>query len=341
MREKLTYYQAVREALHDELLFDENVVLLGEDIRYNLYAYTYGLVDEFGSTRIRDIPLSEAAVMGTAIGAAMCGLRPVVDFTMSSFLYVAMDQIVNMASKTIYQYNGKYRIPLTILVSSAYGNNAGAQHSDRLHSLFMGVPGLKIVVPANPQDMYSLLRISIKDDNPVICFQDKNVFYEEAEIDRSIIIPIGKANVISEGKDITLVGIQNPVNIMQKVAGRLLFEDIKCEVIDVRTVVPMDYRSILTSVKKTGRVVIADSANRSCSVAAQISSVIVEDAFDYLKAPVGIVSTDDVHLPYARSIENVLVPTEDKIENMIRKTLNYSKEKLRVQIINERELRCN
>ncbi len=325
MIERLTYYQAVREALHDELLDDNRVVLWGEDIRYNLYAYTYGLVDEFGTDRVRDIPLSEAAVMGTAIGAAMCGMRPVLDLTMSSFLFVAMDQIVNMAAKTIYQYNGSYKIPLTILVSSAYGNSAGAQHSDRLHSLFMGIPGLKIVVPSNPQDMYSLLRSSIQDDNPVICFQDKNVFYNEGDVDRNKKIRLGSAATLYEGSDVTLIGIQNPANDLCTIAEALVLEDISCDVIDVRTVVPIDQNRILESVKKTGRVVIADSSNRSCSVASQISSVISERAFEYLKAPVRIVCTEDVPLPYSRNLENVLIPNREKMKEAIFEVKNFGK----------------
>ncbi len=244
MINKYSYGGAIREALYDELKRDNSVVLMGEDIRHNLYAYTEGLVDIFGEERVLDVPLSEAAVMGTAIGAAMCGLRPVVDLTVSNFLYVAMDQIVNMAAKTRYQYNGQYKLPITILASSAYGASAGAQHSDRPHPMFMNVPGLKIITPSTPQDMYSMLRTAIQDDNPVICFQDKSTFYEESVVDKDIITPIGKAKILKKGEDITLIGIQNCANQMYEIACDLENKGVSAEVIDVRSLVPLDKKTL-------------------------------------------------------------------------------------------------
>lgn len=317
MKEKMTYYQAVREALYDELENDDKVVLFGEDIRYNLYAYTYGLMDSFGKDRVIDVPLSEAAVMGTAIGAAMCGIRPVVDLTVSSFLYVAMDQIANMAAKTIYQYNGNYKIPLTIMASSAYGNSAGAQHSDRLHNLLMTIPGLKIITPSSPQDMYSLLREAIRDDSPVVCFQDKNCFYNEGDVDRCIKIPLGKANIVKSGDSISVICIQNTSNLAFEVAVELEQSGLSCEVIDVRSLVPFDYETIFDSVKKTGRVVVVDPANRSCSAAGHISSLISDKLFDYLKKPIRIVTSEDVPLPYAMELEYSLIPTKEKIREAV------------------------
>ncbi len=317
MKEELMYYQAVREALYDELKSDEKVVFFGEDIRYNLYAYTYGLMDSFGEERIIDIPLSEAAVMGTAIGAAMCGLRPIVDLTVSSFLYVAMDQIASMAAKTIYQYNGNYKIPLTIMVSSAYGNSAGAQHSDRLHSLLMTIPGLKIVAPSSPQDIYSLLRESVKDDNPVVCFQDKNCFYNKGNVDKTVRIPIGSASVIKSGDSVSVICIQNTSNLALQVSDELSKKGISCDVIDVRSLVPIDRETIFSSVRKTGRAVIVDPANRACSAAGHISSLLSEELFDFLVKPIRIVTSEDVPLPYAVELEQELIPTKEKIEKAI------------------------
>ena len=321
MKNVFSYGEAIREALYDELYADNSVVLMGEDIRYNLYAYTEGLLDAFGEERILDVPLSESAVVGTAIGAAMCGLRPVVDLTISSFLYVAMDQIVNMAAKTRYQYNGTFSLPLTILASSAYGASAGAQHADRPHPMFMNVPGLKIITPSTVQDAYSMLRSAVQEDSPVLCFMDKSRFYEKEELDKTIYVPLGSAALRKAGTDITLIGIQDCANKMLNIAYELENEGIHAEVIDVRSLVPLDRQMIFDSVKKTGRVVIADTANRTCSAAAHISSIITEEIFESLRAPIKIVATEDVPLPYSSVLEQELIPTEEKIRREVHKIL--------------------
>lgn len=322
---RLSYGEAIREAIYEELLADKNVCFLGEDIRYNLYAYSEGLLDCFGSERVIDVPLSEAAVMGVAIGSSMCGVRPILDLTISNFLYVAMDQIVSMAAKTRYQYNGEFKLPLTILASSAYGVSAGAQHSDRLHAMLMGVPGIKVIVPASVQDMYSMLRAAIQDDNPVICFTDKTLFYDKEDMDKRIEVPLGKAQVRKYGQDISLIGIQNCANLMMEVAKELEQRDISAEVIDVRSLVPFDKESIFRSVKKTGKVVIADSANRTCGAAANIASLLCEEQFDSLKAPVKIVATEDVPLPYSSVLEKELIPSKEKILQKVNDLLGLEK----------------
>lgn len=321
----LTYGESIREALFTELEKNKDVVMFGQDIQHNLYGYTKDLANIFGEERVINTPLSEAAVVGTAIGAAMCGLRTIVDLTVSNFLYVAMDQIVNMAAKTIYMYNGQFRLPITIMCSSMYNASNGAQHSDRSHSMFMNVPGLKIITPSNSQDAYSLLVSSIQDDSPVIFFTDRSLFYSKQDVDLNRKIAIGNANILKSGKDITIIAIAGTVSIVLSLAEELKTENISADIIDVRTLVPLDKKSILDSVFKTGRVIIVDTAHRTCSAASEISSIIVEEAFCALKAPVGIVAYEDVPIPFAKELESILMPTKEKVLCKIKTIINYGK----------------
>lgn len=323
---EITYGEAIREALHQELKSDPLTVLFGEDIRYNIYGYTDKLVDSFGHNRIIDTPLSEAAVVGTSIGASMCGLKTVVDLTVANFLFVAMDQIVSIASKTNYMYNGQFKLPVTIMCSTLYNASNAAQHSDRPHSIFMNIPGLKIVAPATPQDAYSLLRSAINDNNPVIYFSDRTLFYTKQDIDFDLHIEIGKAAVIKEGTDITIVSISGCTKIAMDILPELEKLNISAEVVDVRTLIPLDKQTILESVRKTGKVVIADTANKTCSAASEISSIIAEEAFFSLKAPIGIVAHEDVPVPFAKNLELLLLPTKEKLLKKIIATVNQRKE---------------
>ena len=276
---KITYGEAIREALFQELENDQSVVLFGEDIQHNLYGYTGNLLNIFGGKRIINMPLSEAANVGLAIGAAMCGLKTIIDLTNSNFLFVAMDQIVNMAAKTNYMYNGQFKLPLTIMCASFYNSTSAAQHSDRPHSIFMNVPGLKVVAPACPQDAYSLLRSAIVDKNPVIYFADRTLFHAKADLDTNCKIEIGQAAVLSEGSDITIVTISGCTKMALDILPDLKNKNISAEIIDVRSLVPLDKNTIKKSVQKTGRVVIADTSNKTCSAASEISSILAEDLF--------------------------------------------------------------
>ena len=324
---KMTYCSAIREALYKELEYDSNVILLGEDIEHDVYRYTGGLVEKFGRERARDIPLSEAAATGTAIGAAMTGLRPVLDLTMTSFLYVAADQIISMAAKTRYQYGGQYQVPLTIMAGATYGRNAAAQHSDRPHSMFMNVPGLKIIAPATVHDMYGMLRAAIRDNNPVICFEDRTLFPLEEEVDEDYVGKIGKANVIQQGTDITMVTVSGALQIALDAAQRLAEKGISCEVIDMCTLVPMDKETVIQSVQKTGKAVIIDIANKTCSAASEISAILAEEAFDYLTAPIQIVATKDVPVPFASCEEKQIFPTAEKVMDAALKALERGHKK--------------
>lgn len=322
---KMTYGNAIREALVKELENDQSVVFFGEDLYHNLYGYTDNLVNLFGEKRIINTPLSESAVVGSAIGAAMCGLKTIVDLTVANFLYVAMDQIVNMAAKTNYMYNGQFELPLTIMCGEFYNCSNAAQHSDRPHSMFMNVPGLKIVAPSNPQDAYSLLRTSIVDKNPVLYFSDRTLFYAETEVDENCKIEMGQASVLKEGKDITIITISGCTKMALDILPELNNNNISAEILDIRSLVPLDKNTIKKSVIKTGRVVIADTANKSCSVASEISSILAEDLFYALKAPIGIVAFEDVPVPFARNLEMQIMPTKEKILNKVIKVMQYQK----------------
>lgn len=321
----MTYGMAIREALWKELENDKTVVFFGEDLHHNLYGYTDNLVKVFGEKRIINTPISEASVVGAAIGAAMCGLKTIVDLTVANFLYVAMDQIVNMAAKTNYMYDGQFELPITIMCGEFYNVSNAAQHSDRPHSMFMNVPGLKIVMPANSQDAYSLLRTSITDKNPVLYFTDRSLFYGETEVDENCKIELGNAAVLKEGNDITIITISGCVKMAMEILPELYDLNISSEIIDVRSLVPLDINTIYKSVQKTGRVVIADTANKSCSAASEISAILAETFFHLLKAPIGIVAYDDVPVPFARNLEIQIMPTKEKILSKVIKVIQYQK----------------
>jgi pyruvate/2-oxoglutarate/acetoin dehydrogenase E1 component len=322
---KITYGEAIREALFKELENDPSVVFFGEDIQHNLYGYSGNLLKTFGKKRIINTPLSEAAIVGSAIGAAMCGLKTIIDLTVANFLFVAMDQIVNMAAKTNYMYNGQFELPLTIMCGTFYNCGNAAQHSDRPHPMFMNVPGLKIVAPTCPQDAYSLLRASIVDKNPVIYFSDRSLFYTEAEVDENCKIELGQAAVLKEGNDITIIAISGCAKMALDILPELKNNNISAEIIDIRSLVPLDKNTIKKSVLKTGRVVIADTANKTCSAASEISSILAEELFSALKAPIGIVAYDDVPVPFAKNLELQIMPTREKIFQKVINVMQYQK----------------
>jgi acetoin:2,6-dichlorophenolindophenol oxidoreductase subunit beta len=322
---RMTYGEAIREALFRELENDQSVVFFGEDIQHNLYGYSDGLVNTFGEKRIINVPLSEAAVVGLAVGAAMCGLKTIIDLTVANFLFVAMDQIVNMAAKTNYLYNGQFELPVTIMCAEFYNCSNAAQHSDRPHSIFMNVPGLKVVAPACPKDAYGLLRAAIVDKNPVIYFSDRTLFYAEGDVELDCRAEMGQAAVLTEGRDVTIVAISGCTQMALDILPELSSNSISAEIIDIRSLVPLDKTTIMKSVHKTGRVVIADTANKSCSAASEISSILAEDLFSSLKAPIGIVACDDVPVPFAKNLELQIMPSKERIFKKVIDVLQYPK----------------
>ena len=324
----MTYIGAIGAAQREAMMADARVVIIGEDVEANVYGTTGGgktraekgdFVQEFGHKRIRNTPISEEAMVGVAIGAAMTGLRPIVDLSYSSFLYMAMDQLVNQAAKNRYMFGGQSSIPVVFRSAMFYGLNTGAHHSDRPYPMFMNVPGLKVVVPASPSDAKGLLRTAVESNDPVLIFETCLLWGMKEEVDEAEYrIPFGVARVRRQGTDVTVVAISGAVPLALKAAELLAAEGISVEVIDPRTLVPLDSRTIIDSVRRTGRLVIADPAHKTCGAAAEISAIVAEEAFDALRAPIKRVTAPNMQVPFSPVLEAELYPTTQKIAAAIR-----------------------
>jgi pyruvate/2-oxoglutarate/acetoin dehydrogenase E1 component len=312
---KATYLEAIHQAQHEEMTRDDRVFLMGEDIVCNVFGTTTGFVDSFGLERVRDTPISENGFVGAGAGAAMVGMRPIVDVTLSSFLYPAMDQIISIVAKSRYIYGGQASLPLVIRSCLFYGNSNAAQHSDRPYSMFMNVPGLKIITPSSAYDAKGMLKAAIRDDDPVMVFEDGTCWSSKDEVpdDPDFLIPLGKGDIKREGSDITVVAIAGAVPIALKAAAQLASEGISLEVVDPRSLVPLDRNLILKSVRKTGRAMTVDPAHQTCSAGSEIAAMIGEHAFDALRGPVIRIATADTHLPFSPTIEKALYPTVERI----------------------------
>jgi pyruvate dehydrogenase E1 component beta subunit len=320
----VSFLEAIRQAQFEELSRDENVFLMGEDVRCNVFGTTTGFVEAFGKGRVRDTPISEAGFVGAAAGASMVGMRPIVDLTIATFAYPAMDQICSIVAKSRYLYGGQARLPLVLRMCMFYGNSNAAQHSDRPYPMFMGMPGLKIIVPSNPADMKGLLKSAIRDDNPVMSFEDGTLWSSKSTVpdDNDFLVPIGVADVKREGTDVSVIAVGGSVQYALAAAETLAEEGVSVEVVDPRTLVPLDTKTILDSVRKTGRAITVDPAHQSCSAASEISATIVERAFSRLKAPVLRVTTPDTHLPFSPPIEKPLYPSPERIIAAVRKVMD-------------------
>jgi len=325
----MTYIGAIGAAQQEAMSADERVIIIGEDVEANVYGTTGGgkqraeqgdFVQQFGKNRIRNTPISEEAIVGTAIGAAMTGLRPIVDLSYSSFLYMAMDQFVNQAAKNRYMFGGQSSIPVVFRSAMFYGLNTGAHHSDRPYPMFMNVPGLKIMAPSSASDAKGLLRSAINSDDPVLAFEAVPLWGQKEEVDdNEYFIPFGVARTRREGKDVTVVGISGSLPLALKAAEHLAEQDIDAEVIDPRTLVPLDTKTIIESVKRTGRLVIAEPAHRTCGAAAEIAALVAEKAQPYLKAPIIRVTALDMQIPFSPSLEKLMYPTAETIADAIKK----------------------
>ncbi|KCZ92128.1 alpha-ketoacid dehydrogenase subunit beta [Hyphomonas johnsonii] len=315
--QKLSYLQAIIEAEREEMQRDENVILMGEDIA------VYGaqsLVEEFGEKRMRNTPISENSFVGVGVGAALTGLRPIVDLTIASFCYLASDQIINQAAKLRFMTGAQLKVPLVVRTSTFYNNRTAAQHADRPYPLFMNTPGLKVLAPATASDAKGLLKAAIRDDDPVIFFEDINLWgkKEDVSTDVDLLVPIGKAAVKRSGSDLTIVSVAGCLPHALAAAEVLAGEGINAEVIDLRTIVPMDKETILTSVAKTGRLVIVDNSHKVGSVASEIAAVVSEEAFESLRKPIQRVATPQVHIPYNGALEKRLFASKDRILEAVR-----------------------
>ena len=327
----MTYIAAIGAAQREAMLADKRVIIIGEDVEANVYgttgagktrAETGDFIQEFGRNRIRNTPISEEAIVGAAIGAAMTGLRPIVDLSYSSFLYMAMDQLINQAAKNRYMFGGQSSIPIVFRSAMFYGMNTGAHHSDRPYPMFMNVPGLKIIVPTCASDAKGLLRSAVDSNDPVLIFETCLLWGQKEDVDENEYrIPLGVARIRRPGTDVTVVGISGSVPLALKAADALAQEGISVEVIDPRTLVPMDTKTIIESVRKTGRLVIADPAHRTCGVAAEISAVVAEQAFDALRAPILRVTAPNMQVPFSPILEAELYPTTEKIAAAVRRVL--------------------
>jgi pyruvate dehydrogenase E1 component beta subunit len=321
MRE-ITYLQAIREAQYEEMKRDERVYLMGEDISLGVFGTANGLIEEFGKERVRDTPISEAGFTGIAVGSALVGMRPIVDYSIASFMYVAMDQLVSMAAKSTYLYGGQAKVPVVFRAVLFYAGANAAQHSDRPYPSFMNVPGLKIIAPTTPYDIKGLLKTAIRDDDPVICFEDMTLWGPKGLVpEEEYTIPLGKADVKRAGSGVTVVAIAGAVPLALGAADELAKEGISVEVVDPRTLVPLDKATILESVKKTGHLVVVDPAHKTCSAASEISAIVAEEGFWTLQAPIERVTTDDTQIPFSPALELQLYPTKEKIIAAVRKTL--------------------
>lgn len=313
---ELTVREATREALAEELSRDPMVFLMGEDVGQpgGVYNVTMGLQKEFGADRVMDTPISEEGVVGIGIGAALTAMRPVVEIMFSDFLTLAMDQIVNQAGKLRYMTGGQARVPLVIRTTMGAGRGAAAQHSQSLQAWMAHIPGLKVAMPSTPYDAKGLLKTAIRDDNPVIFFEDKMMYDLKGPVpSHEYTIPLGVADVKREGNDVTLVATSSMVHVATRAAEILAEENISAEVVDPRTLKPLDTETIVNSVKKTSRAVVIDEGYLSYGVTAEIASIIADEAFDYLDAPVKRIGATDVPVPFAPALEFATIPTEQMV----------------------------
>ena len=316
---QINYIQAINSALVEEMERDPLTFLMGEDVILGAFGATKGLIDKFGPVRVRNTPISEAGFVGAAVGAAMAGTRPICEVEFASFFYCAFDQVCNQAAKLRYMSGGQATMPITFRAVYGAMGGAAAQHSETVYAQFLSVPGLKLVVPSGPSDMKGLLKSAIRDNNPVIVFEHGGLGSLKEEVPAGEhLVPLGKAAVKREGEHVTVVAIGAMVPKTMKVAAKLAKEGISVEVIDPRTLIPLDEEAILASVEKTNRVVIADEGHLRGGAAADIAAIIADKGFDYLDAPVKRVTALDVPIPFSPPLEKAAVPDEARIEASIR-----------------------
>ena len=318
----VTMREALNQALREEMLRDENVFLMGEEVAeyQGAYKVTKGLLEELGPKRVIDTPITELGFAGLGVGAAMVGLRPIVEFMTFNFSILATDQIINSAAKMLYMSGWQFNIPIVFRGPGGSAYQVSSQHSQALESWFAYFPGLKVVMPSTPADAKGLLKASIRDDDPVIFIEQERMYGIKGEVsdDPELIIPLGVADIKREGTDATIVARSLMVPVALKAADILQKQGVSCEVVDPRTIRPLDIETIIKSVKKTNRVVIAEESHPFCGVAAEIASEINERAFDFLDAPVKRISGADVPMPYAKNLEDLAVPNVDQLVAAVR-----------------------
>ena len=323
----IKYAMAIRDAIAEEMRRDKDIFVMGEDVETmgGVFGCTKGILEEFGHDRIRNTPISEAVIIGAGVGGALTGTKMLVEMQYVDFILHAMDQTLNQAAKVRYMTGGKAKVPLVIRAQQGSGRGNGAQHSQNLEAIFCHIPGLKVVMPSNPYDAKGLLKTAIRDNNPVMFFEHKVLYNTTGEVpENDYAIPFGKAQVKRSGKDVTLIATSWMVLKTMEAAELLQLQGIDAEVIDPRTLVPLDKDTIVNSVKKTGNAVVVHESHGVCGVGAEIAFIINELAFDFLDAPIKRVTSAQAPIPYSRKLEQLTVPSPESIVKAVLGTLNRS-----------------
>jgi pyruvate dehydrogenase E1 component beta subunit len=324
----IEFREALREALSEEMRRDEKVFLMGEEVaEYNgAYKVSKGMLAEFGAKRVIDTPIAELGFAGIGVGAAMNGLRPVIEFMTFNFSLVAIDQVINSAAKMMSMSGGQFNVPIVFRGPTGSAGMLSSQHSQSFDNWYANTPGLKVIVPANPYDAKGLLKSAIRDNDPVICMESEQMYGDKGEVpEGEYLLPIGVADIKREGKDVTLVTFGKILKVVMAAARELEAEGISAEVIDLRTIRPIDYATVVNSVKKTNRLVIIEEAWPLGSIATEITFKVQKDAFDYLDAPILRITTADVPLPYAPTLIEAWLPNVPRVVKAVKEVMYISK----------------
>ena len=317
------FIEAIKQALMEEMERDPNVFVMGEDVKLGAFGATRGLFEKFGAARVRNTPISEAGFAGAGIGAAMAGMRPVVEIEFASFFYCCYDQVCNQAAKLRYMSGGQARLPLTFRALFGAAGSAAAQHSEVVYPQFLGIPGLKVVVPSGAAEVKGLLKAAIRDDNPVLVFEHARLGFTVGEVpEGEYVLPLGRGAVKREGSDATIVAIGAMVPKALTVAEEFAREGVSIEVWDPQTLVPLDEDGLLAAVAKTGRVVIADEGHLRGGASGDLAAIIIDKGFDYLNAPIKRVAALDVPIPFSPPLENYVLPDEAKLKRAVQEVLS-------------------
>ncbi|MFT5971246.1 MAG: pyruvate dehydrogenase E1 component beta subunit [Flavobacteriales bacterium] len=324
----LQFREALREALNEEMRADENIFLMGEEVAdYNgAYKVSQGMLDEFGPKRVIDTPIAELGFAGIGVGAAMNGLRPVIEFMTFNFSLVAIDQIINAAAKMLQMSGGQFNVPMVFRGPTASAGQLGAQHSQAFESWFANCPGLKVVVPSNPADAKGLLKSAIRDNDPVIFMESEQMYGDKGEVpEGEYIIPLGVADIKRSGTDVTIVSFGKIMKVALEAAEALAADGVSAEVIDLRTVRPIDYATVIESVKKTNRLIILEEAWPLANISSEIAYTVQKEAFDYLDAPVRRINTKDTPMAYAPTLVEAFMPNAEDVKRIVAEVMYLAK----------------
>lgn len=316
----ITWSEAVNQAIAEEMRHDKNIILMGEDVAEagTPFKVLSGLVDEFGKDRIIDTPISEPGFVGMAVGAAMTGLRPIVDIMFGDFLFLIMDQLANQAAKQHYMSGGKLNVPMVIRTNLGATRRTAAQHSQSLQAMVAHIPGIKVLLPSTPYNAKGLMKAAIRDNNPVVIIEDKMSYQMKGDVpEHEYVLPIGQAQVMKEGKDITMIGTSSMVQVIEASATQLNEYGVSAEIIDLQSISPLDEDTIVNSVKKTGRAVIVDEGYQSYGITSEVLARIQEQAFYYLDAPIKRIGAMDVPIPFSPVLEDLTVPTANSVTQVV------------------------